>query len=96
MWDLPGPGLEPVCPAMAGGFLTIAPPGKPGRRILNQCATREAHRKKLKTIFIFFLRTVDIFWIPYDHHVLFIVSFSKRKFYVLFSLTIYTISVKKS
>ena len=29
MWDLPGPGLEPVCPAMAGGFLTTAPPGRP-------------------------------------------------------------------
>ena len=29
MWDLPGPGLEPVSPAMAGGFLTTAPPGKP-------------------------------------------------------------------
>ena len=29
MWDLPGPGLEPVSPALAGGFLTAAPPGKP-------------------------------------------------------------------
>ena len=29
MWDLPGPGLEPVTPALAGGFLTTAPPGKP-------------------------------------------------------------------
>ena len=29
MWDLPGPGLEPVFPALAGGFLTAAPPGKP-------------------------------------------------------------------
>ena len=28
MWDLPGPGLEPVSPALAGGFLTSAPPGK--------------------------------------------------------------------
>ena len=27
-WDLPGPGLEPVSPALAGGFLTTAPPGK--------------------------------------------------------------------
>ena len=26
MWDLPGPGLEPVSPALAGGFLTTAPP----------------------------------------------------------------------
>ena len=29
MGDLPGPGLEPVSPALAGGFLTTAPPGKP-------------------------------------------------------------------
>ena len=29
MWDLPGPGLEPVSPALAGGFLITAPPGKP-------------------------------------------------------------------
>ena len=29
MWDLPGPGLEPVSPALAGGFLTTAPPGRP-------------------------------------------------------------------
>ena len=28
MWDLPGPGLEPVSPALAGGFLTTVPPGK--------------------------------------------------------------------
>ena len=28
MWDLPGPQLEPVSPALAGGFLTTAPPGK--------------------------------------------------------------------
>ena len=28
MWDPPGPGLEPVSPAFAGGFLTTAPPGK--------------------------------------------------------------------
>ena len=26
MWDLPGPGLEPESPALAGGFFTTAPP----------------------------------------------------------------------
>ena len=35
MWDLPGPGLEPVSPALAGGFLTTVPPGKPqGQAVL--------------------------------------------------------------
>ena len=29
MWDLPRPGLEPASPALAGGFSTTAPPGKP-------------------------------------------------------------------
>ena len=28
MWDLPGPGIEPVSPALAGGFLTTGPLGK--------------------------------------------------------------------
>ena len=28
MWDLPGPGLEPVSPALAGGFSTTAPLGQ--------------------------------------------------------------------
>ena len=29
MWDLPGPGHEPVSPESAGGLSTTAPPGKP-------------------------------------------------------------------
>ena len=29
MWDLPGPGFKPFSPALAGRFLTTAPPGKP-------------------------------------------------------------------
>ena len=28
MWDLPGPGIEPVSPALVGGFLTTVPVGK--------------------------------------------------------------------
>ena len=28
MWDLPGPGLKPMSPALAGGFLTTVPPGR--------------------------------------------------------------------
>ena len=33
--DLPGPGIQPtslVTPALAGGFLTATPPGRPRRR----------------------------------------------------------------
>ena len=29
MWDLPGPGVKPVSPALAGRFSTTASPGKP-------------------------------------------------------------------
>ena len=29
MWNLPGPGIEPVSPALAGGFFTTEPSGKP-------------------------------------------------------------------
>ena len=36
MWDLPRPGLEPVSPALAGGFLSTAPPGKSFCQFLNQ------------------------------------------------------------
>ena len=27
--DLPNPGIEPMSPALAGGFFTTMPPGKP-------------------------------------------------------------------
>ena len=36
MWDLPRPGLEPASPALAGGFSTTAPPGKPPRHIFKK------------------------------------------------------------
>ena len=40
MWDLPGPGIEPVSPALAGRFLTTVPPGK---------------SQDLKKIFLFYI-----------------------------------------
>ena len=38
MWDPPRPGLEPVCPALAGGFSTTAPPGKPWKALFKGAA----------------------------------------------------------
>ena len=35
MWDLPRPGLKPMSPALAGGFLTTAPLGKHEKQALN-------------------------------------------------------------
>ena len=29
VWDLPGPGIRPVAPALQGGLWTTGPPGKP-------------------------------------------------------------------
>ena len=40
MWDPPGPGLEPVSPALAGRLSTTAPPGKPYKRVLSQGVTQ--------------------------------------------------------
>ena len=39
MWDLPVPGIEPVSPALQGGFLTTRPPGMPSFYFLD-VATR--------------------------------------------------------
>ena len=36
MWDLPGPELEPMSPALAGGLLTTAPPGKSPELVLKR------------------------------------------------------------
>ena len=36
MCDLPGPGIEPMSPALAGGFSTTAPPGKPYNSVLKR------------------------------------------------------------
>ena len=44
MRDRPGPGVEPISPALAGGFFTTAPPGKPGRAGLNDFMT--THRER--------------------------------------------------
>ena len=32
IWDFPKPGIEPVALALAGGFFTTEPPGKPHKQ----------------------------------------------------------------
>ena len=34
MWDLPRLGIKPVSPALAGGFFTTEPPGKPSETFI--------------------------------------------------------------
>ena len=48
MWDLPGPGIEPVTPALVGRFFTTEPPGKPSSRLLYTKDT-EMIEKSVKT-----------------------------------------------
>ena len=46
MWDLPRPGLEPVSPALAGGFLTAAPPGKSlSASLVSSMPSRAVHKQ---------------------------------------------------
>ena len=43
LWCLPGLGIRPTCPALAGGFSSTGPPGKP-RHFLNlQCSWTQVH-----------------------------------------------------
>ena len=51
MWDLPRPGLEPVSPALAGGFSTTAPPGKPPKSLLVILLALPGRRTSLSLIF---------------------------------------------
>ena len=45
MWDLPGPGIEPVSPALAGRFSTTAPPRKPQHHLLKRLPLPWAQRE---------------------------------------------------
>ena len=38
LWGFPGPGVEPVSPALQSGFLTTRLPGKPYEVIFNERA----------------------------------------------------------
>ena len=50
MWDLPGPGLKPMSPAFAGGFLTTAPPGKSLLLLFGACSTNVSQVKLIDNI----------------------------------------------
>ena len=47
MWDLRGPGMEPVSPALTGGFFTTGPSGKPTLMILDYSGSRLYYKKKV-------------------------------------------------
>ena len=39
IWELAGPGIKPVSPALTGGFFTTEPPGKPFQSSFNNLFT---------------------------------------------------------
>ena len=55
MWDLPGPGLEPRSPALAGGFLTTAPPGKPLSNFMVRNMLYDHNFNKIKILLVILL-----------------------------------------
>ena len=62
MWDLPGPGLEPMSPALAGGFLTTVPPGKSLQHILNLSAMNTYYSYNEKRIQFKFILFIYLFY----------------------------------
>ena len=60
MRDLPGPGREPVPPALAGGLPTTAPPGKPYIMVFH-CGLNLYIPDDLMILTIFGIMSVQIF-----------------------------------
>ena len=60
MWDLPGPGLEPVSPALAGRFLTTVPPGKPNKASITLILKPDKHTTRKENYRPIFLMNVDV------------------------------------
>ena len=46
--DLPDPRIEPQPPALAGGFFTVVPPGKPATKEASSIRSPHVLREKLK------------------------------------------------
>ena len=72
MCDLPGPGLEPMSPALASGFLTTAPPGKP-KVIVNEWQSWDLSPLSLTPTPVLLLFTPCCYlhlspWIIQQHH----------------------------
>ena len=42
---IPGPGIEPVSPALVGGFLTTGPPGKSLLRLIDRAFDGDGSRR---------------------------------------------------
>ena len=57
MWDPPRPGIEPVSPALAGGFLNTEPQGSPVPCIFKKYFITDIYFVKVILLYLF------IFWV---------------------------------
>ena len=63
MWDLPGPGIEPVSPALTSRFLTTVPPGKSYLGVLELSPIKnETFGKILTEDLASFVSRLSIYW----------------------------------
>ena len=75
MWDLPGPGIEPVSPALAGRFLTTAPPGRSTNPFLRERKTPYFHGQGIYKLIVSyhaertvsFSLAIDFYFEVYDN-----------------------------
>ena len=59
LWNPPGPGIEPMLPALAGGFLHTEPPGKSIYSIFNTSSILP----EFSYIHIFVFYSIGLFFI---------------------------------
>ena len=52
MWNLPGAGIEPVSPALAGGFFTTVPPVKPAKFLKTHNMWGKRQKAKLSVFYM--------------------------------------------
>ena len=62
MGDLPRPGIEPVSPALAGGFLTPVPPGKSQDYGKLKCMLLSDRSQSEKATYFMIPTTYMTFW----------------------------------
>ena len=86
MWNLPGPGLVPVSPALAGGFLITVPPGKPLTVCLKCHHSEWVHFCRNKFLWPFIkTRLLDIFRLFSEFCLLHAVFFMNNLVHIDFS-----------
>ena len=60
MWDLPGSEIEPLAPALAGGFFTTELPGKPSKPCIGRWVLKPLDHQGYKIFFLSFASTLNI------------------------------------